>query len=486
MNATPDSLRAEAIAILRTNDRGGYTVPTARLYPFQWNWDSAFCAMGFATFDLGRAWDELDSLFKGQWADGMVPHIIFHKPADTYFPGPEVWGTRHEPPTSGITQPPVAAMAARWILARGGSESEARCRALYPKLLASHRWWAVARDPDGTGLVAILHNWETGMDNSPAWDAAMARVPRTKNPYVRKDTGHVDPTMRPRVEDYDRYVHLVETYRACGWDPAAMWKASPFRIGHVGTNAILLRAEHDLLALADRFGTESERAEIAGRIARMERALASLWNAEAGTFLSRDLLTGELIPAATSAGFLPLLTDAPSPDQASRLAADVMRWSRLGACGVPTVAPDDPAFDGRRYWRGPVWCIMNWLIADGLARHGFASESDEVRRMTGELIAGSGFAEYFDPLDGSPCGGLGFSWTAASWLAFVEGSGRDEWLAAIPGATLSCGEQRLPRKARWRTTAWVRGPARASARPRSRRCAARRAMKPACCPSSGT
>ena len=27
----------EAKRILRANDRGGYTVPTARLYPHQWN-----------------------------------------------------------------------------------------------------------------------------------------------------------------------------------------------------------------------------------------------------------------------------------------------------------------------------------------------------------------------------------------------------------------------------------------------------------------
>ena len=35
-----------ARAILARNDRGGYTVPTDRLYPFQWNWDSAFVAIG--------------------------------------------------------------------------------------------------------------------------------------------------------------------------------------------------------------------------------------------------------------------------------------------------------------------------------------------------------------------------------------------------------------------------------------------------------
>ena len=28
----------EAIRIIKMNDRGGYTVPTNRLYPYQWNW----------------------------------------------------------------------------------------------------------------------------------------------------------------------------------------------------------------------------------------------------------------------------------------------------------------------------------------------------------------------------------------------------------------------------------------------------------------
>jgi glycogen debranching enzyme len=421
MTTTLEDRRAEAIAILKTNDMGGYTVPTAGLYPFQWNWDSAFCAMGFATFDQARAWDELDSLFLGQWADGLVPHIIFHTPSDTYFPGPEVWGTHHVPPTSGITQPPVAAIAARQIFETAADKAMAhrRCKALYPKLLASHRWWAKARDPDNTGLVAILHNWETGMDNSPAWDAALERVPRTKTAYVRKDTGHVDSAMRPKAIDYDRYVHLVETYRACQWDPAAMWAATPFKIAHIGINAILLRAEMDLLALASHFGSETERSEIGLRIAGMGKAMSALWSPKMQAFQSLDLISGERIPAATSAGFLPLLTDVPTADQAKAMADEMQRWTRLARHGVPTVAPDDPLFDGRRYWRGPVWCIVNWLLFDGLTRHGLEDAAAAVKAETKKLLLDKGFAEYFDPMDGTPCGGLGFSWTAAAGLAFA-------------------------------------------------------------------
>ena len=69
-------------------------------YPFQWNWDSAFVAMGWATFDAMRAWDEVDLLLRGQWDDGMIPQIIFHAPSDDYFPGPDVWRTGKSPQTS--------------------------------------------------------------------------------------------------------------------------------------------------------------------------------------------------------------------------------------------------------------------------------------------------------------------------------------------------------------------------------------------------
>ncbi|MCB2097026.1 MAG: hypothetical protein KDE05_05290, partial [Parvularculaceae bacterium] len=71
MNSTLDQT---AIEVLKKNDRGGYSVPTAGLYPYQWNWDSAFTALGFAAFDRDRAWRELETLFAAQWEDGFTPH----------------------------------------------------------------------------------------------------------------------------------------------------------------------------------------------------------------------------------------------------------------------------------------------------------------------------------------------------------------------------------------------------------------------------
>src|SRR3954463_8881503 len=100
-----------ALATLERNWRDGYTVPSSRLYPFQWNWDSGFIALGHAYTHPERAIEEIRSLFRGQWRSGMLPHIVFHRPDPNYFPGADVWRTRglpHGPAedvaTSGITQ----------------------------------------------------------------------------------------------------------------------------------------------------------------------------------------------------------------------------------------------------------------------------------------------------------------------------------------------------------------------------------------------
>src|SRR5262249_35152350 len=155
---TLDRIDEIARATLNANDRGGYTVPNGRVYPFQWNWDSAFVALGFDTFDRDRAWIEIETLFKAQWQDGFVPPLVFWQEDEGYFPGPSVWGAGRDPMTSGITQPPVAATVVRklWESAEQAGESgtyRARLEGLFPKLLAWHRWFRDHRDPEGRGVV---------------------------------------------------------------------------------------------------------------------------------------------------------------------------------------------------------------------------------------------------------------------------------------------------------------------------------------------
>ena len=265
-----------AATVLSENDRGTYTVPTKGLYPFQWNWDSCLTALGQRHIDEARAWTEIETLAAHQWPDGMIPHIIFHVYDDGYFPGPDVWRTGRPVPTSGITQPPVLGFVLRRLYeeAKDTVLAEAKARALIGAADAWHRWFYAARDPEGTGLVAILHPWESGRDNSCDWDAALARVPTDGiEPYQRRDTSHVDAAQRPHKAEYDRYLWLVQRFRGLGWDNAKLHDASPFRVVDPGFNAILIRSDEDIAALGEALGMTGLATAARARVAKAPRRL---------------------------------------------------------------------------------------------------------------------------------------------------------------------------------------------------------------------
>jgi glycogen debranching enzyme len=76
-----------------------------------------------------------------------------------------------------------------------------------------------------------------------------------------------------------------------------------------------------------------------------------------------------------------------------------------------------------RYWRGPVWAVVNYMIGTGLAESDHLDHGERVRRDTRALIERNGFYEAFSPIDGTGSGGDDFSWTAAIWLAWAGQDG---------------------------------------------------------------
>ena len=423
MSARDDEpLLEQAKTILRENDRGEYTVPTKGLYPFQWNWDSCLTALGFSNFDQDRAWREIETLFRHQWPDGMLPHIVFHAEDDGYFPGPDTWRTGRPTPTSGITQPPVAGFALRRLAERADDPAVIRDRVV-PLIHAVDRWHAwfhTHRDPAGEGLVAIIHPWESGRDNTIDWDEAFERVPTDGiEPYVRRDLEHAHADHRPTKVQYDRFVWLLERFRGLDWDNSKLHDASPFRVVDPGFNAILIRSCDDLAELAASLGL----ADVARRnrdfAKRGLAALESLWSERHGQYLCLDRMTGRLIDSASVGGMLPVFAPLPL-ERAQALGRRIDQLAIHAKFLVPSHDPGDPRFDPQRYWRGPVWLIINYMIADGLQRAGCAEVARAIHDGSIALIGLGGFAEYYDPMTGEPCGGSQFTWTAAMVLEFLR------------------------------------------------------------------
>ena len=96
----------------------------------------------------------------------------------------------------------------------------------------------------------LVHPWETGLDNSPAWDHPLAAVPADHtlfDTYTWRDVAHAGVGERPTNEDYTRYIRLMLMYRDHGdddWVPAE----AEFRVVDPAFNALWASSE---LALAD-------------------------------------------------------------------------------------------------------------------------------------------------------------------------------------------------------------------------------------------
>ena len=414
--------------VLRANDAGAFTKPGPRQYPHQWNWDSALIALGLSHFDLPRALVEIRSLLGGQWRDGMLPHVVYHTGPSDYFPDPGFWQIENSPhapamPTSGITQPPILATVVRRIHVR--TPIPDFVREVYPVLLRWHRWLHTARDADGSGLVCIIHPWESGTDDSPRWLRALSRITPVGRPAFRRgDTTHVSAAERPRDADYERFMHLIDVFRRHRYDPVSLIANSPFLVQDVLFNSILYRADENLRALALELGEPAD--EIDEWLSRMRaRFDARFWDEERGLYCDYDMRARAPIAVNTAATFMPLYAGLAGERQAQRLIDE--HWLNPAEYApdeavryrITTTSKSEPEWEARRYWRGPVWIILNWLLSDGLRRYGFVDLAEALRRDSLDLMERSGFREYYDPRDGTGCGSPQFSWSAALAIEFL-------------------------------------------------------------------
>ena len=417
-----DKMIKEAINVLKENDRGGYTVPTSRLYPFQWNWDSGFTALGLWHINKWRAWLEIISLLDAQWENGMIPHIVFRQNDPDYYPGPDIWLSNNEPPTSCLSQPPVLASVVLQMVEKGTPYDSRKAREIFPRLMASHRWFMESRDPENSGVIATVHPWETGRDNCPDWDIGLnnIKIPKNLEQYFRKDTSYVDKLERPTDDHYDRFMTILKYGRDCNWDNVKMHNEGPFLAIDPGVNFILLRANKDLYKLANYLGYTENINEIKNWIKILEQGCQKMWNKDINAFTSFDKRTNTYCDAITNASFLCFYAGVGSNKQKSYMIDHCNRILNNCNYGMPSLDPMHKCFESKRYWRGPIWSIMNYMIAVGLEDINELKLANKIKNDTIQLVKKNGMAEYFDPITGIGLGGRDFSWTAAIHLELLK------------------------------------------------------------------
>ena len=415
---TGPGLTAAAVAVLEANWTGTHTLPSTGLYPHQWSWDSAFIALGLRHVAPERARLELESLTRAQWSDGRIPQIVYDVSRDDdYAPGASFWASPAiapppPVPTAGLVQPPNHALAA-WEVHeadRAGSAADDFLPRMYPRLVAWHDYLRDRRDRGGRGLASVVHPWESGMDNSPLWDEALARVPgNPKTELTRPDLKHADLSERPSQKEYGKYFWLAEHYRDRGCDDGD--GQDRFVVEDPTFNALWAASEHALAAIAETIGADPELHRT--QAAAITAALVPLFDADLGLFVAHDVVGDRAVRKATISGLVPLvLADLPqAPDLLRTLSGP--RFLGGGALMVPSYDVTAPDFLPAQYWRGPAWFNMTWLVIRGLRTHGDTHLAGVLAQHVRRLAVRHGFPEYVDPVTGAPHGARRFSWTAA-------------------------------------------------------------------------
>ena len=441
----PTTLAVAAAAVLKSNDRGGqYTVPGAKLYPHQWLWDSCFIAIGLRHVDSERAKTEILSLLRGQWANGMLPNIIFNDDK-AYARDRNAWRswTSPESPdnvsTSGITQPPMLAEAVVRIGENLSlSERKAWYKTVYPAILAYHEWLFTDRDPHGEGLVLLIHPWEAGMDNTPPW---MDYLHEHQLPFWIRSLQKLkligligmfrrDAQTVPLDERFDTVEILAlfdaqRRLRRKAYDSHKILDHSLFLIEDLAFNSIFVRANQHLADIAQTIDIDLP-SDLIMRIKLSHKALEQLWDETSLQYYSRDFVTHSLLKVPSVATLLPLYAGSVSKKRAEQLVRMIESDQIFGpAFPLPSTPVGSRWFQPMRYWQGPTWLNINWLVIDGLRRYGYNEHAAALQDLSLELVEKAGFAEYFDPITGEALGTDNFSWTAALALDMIHSSNKE-------------------------------------------------------------
>ena len=403
--------------VLKNNRRSGYTLPTNnKLYPAQWNWDSAFISLGYSYFNMEYAIEELEKLISGQWDDGMIPHILFHDNDESYFPNNKTWNCGNKIPSSGITQPPIIATIIKKIVDQNklNQSQLKRVKVIIKKLKKYLDWFFNYRDINKIGLASIIHPWESGLDNSPIWDSALDKVKIEDNlKYERRDLNVSRSSNRPIKKDYDGYITLLNQFKKENYNPIKIVNNSMFNVIDIGFNSILIRATKDLVEVSKKFNLDFT--DLKKKISKSEENLIKFYKDEEQSFFPYDFKNHNLIKVDAISNYFVLFANLQNENINNKIINKLKEYNSHREYFFTTVNPEEKTFEETRYWRGPVWINSNWIIYQGLLDKD-KNFSNLIKNKTLELLENKKFHEYYNFKTGECLGANNFSWSAALYL----------------------------------------------------------------------
>jgi hypothetical protein len=339
----------------------------------QFLWDSGSHMIVWSHRNVTNSILDLRTMLQFQQENGMIPEEIFwqeRSPIDDFLLRLEYSNTQH----TDITQMPVLPFSLKSIYQASKSRVALK-EFLYP-LLNYFRWWRNTRDT-GDGLVFTIHNWESGIDASPAYDPAFHVYVTTLNETAFRTL-------------YPRFIEVIETYNLVykwnmteilarnGSENSMKHLQTWFKMKDIAVNCVYAAGWRILGELAVELGDMTTAKECQEQYQITEKAIITkMWNSKQGhynsLYIDNDGIEKSSI-ANTVQNLFPLLLSALPEDHLTLIVSQLKDEKKFNSqYMIPTVAMDDPqfsaTFDVDLMWRGPVWGFTNWFVMEGLGLH---------------------------------------------------------------------------------------------------------------------
>ncbi|UJG44194.1 MAG: hypothetical protein K9W46_03200 [Candidatus Heimdallarchaeum endolithica] len=375
-----------------------FTAPGPGVYNQQWFWDSCFHSIVWSNMGYNkRAVAELESLVIGKKEKEFFPHMIFWKQkkdkwwffTDRLFPSKQY---------SELIQPPIIGYSL-FILSKNGWEFNKEDR-LITNTNQHYQYLLKTRDPEKTGLISIVHPWESGLDSLPSYDLEL------------KDKPFFGLKARLRFRKL-----LMDFKKRYFWEQEQICKYSSFRIKDVLTNSLLAFSLKNYAEVLKKLGLDDLALQYDKKSSEITQSLIKYcWNNDKKIFFDLDVRTDKFkqIEVKTVGSLTPLLLDIPAVVKNSLIKHLINPREYWLPYPIPSVAADESTFsptEDKLLWRGPTWVNTNFLIWLGLNKQKEFELAGKVAERTIAIIKKSGFREFYNPFTGKGMGAKSFGWS---------------------------------------------------------------------------
>lgn len=376
-----DRIAVKAVVTLISNwrtHRGGLLhegiVPSHAAYYFVgfWAWDTWRFSAALAKFDPELAKDNIRAMFDYQQPDGMIIDCIYTDPAEN---------------NARDSKPPLVSWAVDEIFTH--TNDTAFISEMYPQLIAYYKWWYNKRDHNRNGMCE--YGSTDGTLEAAAWESGMDNAIRFDDAKMLKNNGAEDAwSMDQESVDLNAYLAL---------------------------ECKLLKKFASIL------GVTFDGPDYSSQVADY------FFDKEKGFFFDRRLKDGSFIQEPGCEAYTPLWTEVATADQVKAmlpLLTDTAKFSTY--IPFPTVAADNPKYNPRGYWRGPIWLDQTYFAIRGLRNYGYNKMADEYTlqvfdRLQG-LKEGAPIHENYGTHTGELLKAPHFSWSSSHLLMLYDDYGK--------------------------------------------------------------